>query len=140
MITKNKDIIRQHEGLRLEAYLDTGGVWTIGYGHTGPEVVKGLKITLEQAEAYLSADLKTAEAGVNKYVKVLLTQNQFDALVSLTYNIGVSAFGLSTLVRLLNQGDYKGAAEQFLRWNKDNGRVIDGLTNRRRLERSLFLS
>lgn len=140
MITKNKDVVRGVEGLRLEAYLDTGGVWTIGYGHTGPEVVKGLKITLEQAEALLSKDLGTAERVVNKLVSVPLSQSQFDALVSFVYNIGEGQFKSSTMLKLLNLQDYQGAADQFPRWNKDNGKVVQGLINRRQKERALFLS
>ena len=139
MQTVNKSAIKIAEGLRLKAYLDTGGVWTIGYGHTGPEVVKGLTITMEQAEALLTEDLRTAEDHVNSAVKVKLTQNQFDALVSFVYNIGGGAFKESTLLRLLNAGDYEGAANQLPRWVKDNGRLIDGLVNRRREERELFL-
>lgn len=140
MITKNKSVIKEAEGLRLEAYKDGGGVWTIGYGHTGKEVKKGLQIDLTAAEAYLTLDLQTAEDAVNKSVKVNLTQNQFDALVSLAYNIGATAFKSSTLVKLLNKGKYDEAAEEFPRWNKDNGKVVDGLTNRRVKERALFLS
>lgn len=140
MITKNKSVIKEAEGLRLEAYKDGGGVWTIGYGHTGKEVKKGLQIDMTAAEAYLTLDLQTAEDAVNKSVKVNLTQNQFDALVSLAYNIGATAFKSSTLVKLLNKGKYDEAAEEFPRWNKDNGKVIDGLTNRRVKERALFLS
>lgn len=139
MQTKNKDVVREFEGLRLEAYLDTGGVWTIGYGHTGEEVRRGLTIGLAQAETWLTEDLREAEGYVSKLVKVGLTQNQFDALVSFVYNIGGTAFGYSTLLRKLNAGDYEGAANQLLRWNKDNGKVIGGLTNRRKKERELFL-
>lgn len=139
MQTKNKDVVREFEGLRLEAYLDTGGVWTIGYGHTGEEVKRGLTIDLAQAETWLTEDLREAEGYVSKLVKVGLTQNQFDALVSFVYNIGGTAFGYSTLLRKLNAGDHEGAANQLLRWNKDNGKVIGGLTNRRKKERELFL-
>lgn len=140
MITKNKNVIKEAEGLRLDAYKDGGGVWTIGYGHTGKEVKAGYAIDMAAAEAYLSLDLQEAEDAVNKYVKVNLTQNQFDALVSLTYNIGATAFKNSTLLKLLNKGQYSDAAEEFPRWNKDNGKVVDGLSNRRLKERLLFLS
>ena len=139
MQTQNKQTIKDHEGLRLTAYQDGGGVWTIGYGHTGSDVREGLTIPLSEAERLLTRDLRTAEGYVNGAVKVKLTQNQFDALVSFVYNIGGDAFEKSTLLRLLNAGEYEGAANQFLRWNKDNGKVIDGLTNRRRKERDLFL-
>ena len=143
MITQNIEAIRGHEGLRLVAYLDSVGVWTIGYGDTGPDVVKGLVITKAQAEERLRKRLREFEGYANRAVKVKLTQNQFDALVSLVYNIGPTNFISSTLLRKLNARDYVGAADQFLVWNK--GRVegklvvINGLTNRRHEERELFL-
>jgi len=143
MQTVNKDAIKEHEGLRLVAYLDSVGVWTIGYGDTGKDVVKGLTITKEQAENRLSKRLVEFEGYVNKAMKVKLTQNQFDALVSLVYNIGPTNFNDSTLLRKLNAGDYVGAADQFLVWNKGrvDGKlvVINGLVNRRKAERELFL-
>lgn len=144
MRTVNIDAIRSHEGLRLKAYLDSVGIWTIGYGDTGPDVVEGLVITKEQAEERLRKRLVEFEGYVNKLVKVTLTQNQFDALVSLVYNIGPTNFSNSTLLRKLNAGDYAGAAAQFLVWNKGrvDGKlvVIDGLTNRRKAEKQLFVS
>lgn len=139
MQTVNKQTIKDHEGLKLTAYKDGGGVWTIGYGHTGADVREGLTIPLSEAERLLTRDLRVAEGHVNRLVQVKLTQNQFDALVSLVYNIGGGAFEASTLLRMLNAGDYEGAASQFPRWNKDNGKVVDGLTNRRAKERELFL-
>lgn len=139
MITQNKQAIKTAEGLRLTAYKDGGGVWTIGYGHTGADVREGLTIPLSEAERLLTRDLRVAEGHVNDAVKVKLTQNQFDALVSFVYNVGGGAFRSSTLLKLLNAGDYGNAADQLLRWNKDNGKVVDGLTNRRREERELFL-
>lgn len=144
MRTENIDAIREHEALRLVAYLDSVGVWTIGYGDTGPDVVKGLVITKAQAEERLQRRLLEFEGYVNKYVKVALTQNQFDALVSLVYNIGPTNFSTSTLLRKLNAGDYAGAAAQFPVWNKGrvDGKlvVINGLTNRRKKEQQLFVS
>lgn len=135
------DRICGYEGFENEAYPDSGGVWTIGFGTikypNGVRVKKGDKCTLEQAKAYMAYDLKSFENAVNK-VKVQLNQNQFDALVSLAYNIGVSAFLNSTLLKKLNVGDYKGAAEQFPRWNKVKGKVVNGLTNRRLSEKKLF--
>lgn len=131
-------LLKEVEGLRLKAYLDTGGVWTIGYGHTGPDVKPGLVITLDKAEALLKQDVQTAEAAVNKLVKVSLSQNQFDALCSFTYNVGESQFSTSTLLRLLNAGRYDEAKDQFKRWNKDNGKVVQGLINRRAKEEELF--
>jgi lysozyme len=139
MITQNKQAIKTAEGLRLTAYKDGGGVWTIGYGHTGADVREGLTIPLSEAERLLTRDLRVAENHVNGAVQVKLTQNQFDALVSFVYNVGGDAFRKSTLLKKLNAGDYLGAADQFPRWNKDNGKVVDGLTNRRREERALFL-
>ncbi|MNL10554.1 Lysozyme RrrD [compost metagenome] len=139
MITQNKQAIKTAEGLRLTAYKDGGGVWTIGYGHTGADVREGLTIPLSEAERLLTRDLRVAENHVNGAVKVKLTQNQFDALVSFVYNVGGEAFRSSTMLKKLNTGDYLGAADQFPRWNKDNGKVVDGLTNRRREERELFL-
>lgn len=143
MRTNNIDAIKEHEGLRLVAYLDSVGVWTIGYGDTGPDVVKGLTITKEEAEKRLRRRLVEFEGYVNTYVKVPLKQHQFDALVSLVYNIGPANFKTSTLLKKLNAGDYIGAADQFLVWNKGrvDGKlvVIKGLANRRAKERKQFL-
>ena len=128
------------EDLRLKAYDDGVGVWTIGYGTTvinGRKVKKGDTCTVEQAKSYMAQDLKQFESAVNQ-VKVPLNQNQYDALVSLAYNIGASAFLNSTLFKKLNAKDYKGAAEQFARWNRASGKVMRGLTNRRAKERKLF--
>ncbi|MGL6034947.1 MAG: lysozyme [Acinetobacter johnsonii] len=138
--TNGIDLICSFEGLRLKAYDDGVGVWTIGYGTTvinGTKVKKGDTCTVEQAKSYMAQDLKKFESAVNQ-VKVPLNQNQYDALVSLAYNIGVSAFLNSTLLKKLNAKDYKGAAEQFDRWNRAGGKVMRGLTNRRAKERKLF--
>lgn len=134
------DLICSFEGLELEAYDDGVGVWTIGYGTTvinGVKVKKGDTCTVEQAKSYMASDLKKFEAAVNK-VTVALNQNQFDALVSLTYNIGTGAFADSTLLKKLNAGDYKGAAVQFDVWVKAGGKRMQGLVNRRAVERKLF--
>lgn len=139
MQTVNKQTIKDHEGLKLTAYKDGGGVWTIGYGHTGADIREGLTIPISEAERLLTRDLRTAEGYVNRLVQVKLTQNQFDALVSFVYNVGGDAFANSTMLRLLNASNYEGAANQFPRWNKDNGKVVQGLTNRRAKERELFL-
>lgn len=136
---KNVDMIKEHEGLRLEAYLPTpNDVWTIGYGHTST-AKKDMVISEEQAETLLRQDIAWVEDAINKNVVVSLTQNQYDALASLVYNIGAGAFAKSTLLRMLNMGDYAGAAEQFGRWNKQKGKVLNGLTRRREEERKLFL-
>lgn len=134
------DLICSFEGLELEAYDDGVGVWTIGYGTTiinGVKVKKGDTCTLEQAKKYMASDLKKFEAAVNK-AQVPLNQNQFDALVSLTYNIGTGAFADSTLLKKLNAGDYKGASAQFDVWVKAGGKRMQGLVNRRAVERKLF--
>jgi lysozyme len=136
------DIIKGFEGCELHAYPDpgTGGdPWTIGYGHTGPEVKKGLKITKEEAEALLKKDLVKFEQGVLNLCTVQLTQPQFDALVSFAYNCGLGNLKSSTLLKLVNKGDFQGAAEQFLRWNKAAGKVLKGLTRRREAEKQVFL-
>ena len=134
---KGLDLIKEYEGCVLTAYRCPAGVWTIGYGHTGG-VNKGDKITKKQAESFLKEDIEKFENGVNSVVSVALTQNQFDALVSFTYNVGLAAFKTSTLRQKLNAGDYKGAAKEFPRWNKSSGRVLNGLIRRRNAEKRLF--
>lgn len=137
------DFIATFESLRLAAYLCPANVWTIGWGTTvypnGIKVKKGDTCTVEQAKTYKAHDLRRFEKCVNSAVKVSINQNQFDALVSLAYNIGEKAFSSSTLVKKLNVGDYQGAANQFSVWNKSKGKVLNGLTNRRAAERTLFL-
>ena len=134
--------IGDHEGLRLEAYPDPGSggePWTVGYGHTGPEVVPGYTVTPKQAIDDLQADSDWAARGVTQEVMVPLSQNQFDALCSLVFNIGLGNFQRSTLLRLLNDGDYSGAAQQFGQWNKAAGKIMLGLIKRRADEKALFL-
>ena len=133
------NLIKSFEGLRLTAYRDPVGVLTIGYGTT-KGVSPGMQITQSQAEAFLKQDLAQFEQAVNDDVKVKLSSDQFDAVVSFTYNVGEGALASSTLLRLLNQGDYQGAAAQFARWNKGDGGVeLAGLTRRRQAEKALFL-
>lgn len=132
-------LIKSHEGFRSDAYLCPAGVWTIGYGHTG-DVEEGQSVTEEEAEELLLQDVDFAEDAVNSLVEVELSQQMFDALVCFVYNVGVSAFEQSTLLRFLNQGQMEEAAEQFLRWNKAGGKELAGLTRRREAERDLFLS
>ena len=138
------DLICNFEGLRLKAYDDGVGVWTIGFGTTkypnGIRVKKGDTCTLDQAKAYMQNDLKSFEQTVNNTVKVPLNQNQFDALVSLAYNIGTNAFSKSTLVKKLNANDIRGAADQFDVWVNAGGKHMQGLVNRRAKEKALFLS
>lgn len=136
---KGLALTQEFEGLRLTAYQDGGGVWTIGFGHT-KGVKKGDVITKEQAISFLKADVADAVKAVNQYVTVLITQNQFDALVDFTFNLGTNAFKSSTLLRMLNSGNAAGAALQFKRWNQDNGKAVAGLTRRREAEASLFVS
>lgn len=146
MQTSDKGIalIKQFEGCKLTAYQDSVGVWTIGYGWTQPvdgkPIRAGMTINQETAERLLKTGLVSYESDVSRLVKVGLTQGQFDALVSFTYNLGARSLSTSTLLRKLNSGDYAGAADEFLRWNKAGGKVLNGLTRRREAERALFLS
>jgi lysozyme len=137
------DLIRNFESLRLNAYDDGVGVWTIGYGTTkypnDIRVKKGDVCTLDQAKAYMQHDLKKFEWAVNNAVNVPINQNQFDALVSLAYNIGPTAFKESTLVKRLNEKNYKAAADQFGLWVNARGKRLQGLVNRRKIEMELFL-
>ena len=146
MQTSDKGIalIKQFEGCKFTAYQDSVGVWTIGYGWTKPvdgkPIRAGMTIKQETAERLLKTGLVSYENDVSRLVKVGLTQWQFDALVSFTYNLGARSLSTSTLLRKLNAGDYAGAADEFLRWNKAGGKVLNGLTRRREAERALFLS
>lgn len=134
-------MIEGFEGLRLRAYPDpatNAEPYTIGYGHTG-----GVKpddtCTQEQAEAWLTADIAWAVAAVNHLVTVPLKQYQFDPCVSLTFNIGQGAFGSSTLLKMLNDGQHSAVPAQFLRWDKGpNGQPLPGLTARRKAESIMF--
>ena len=138
------DLICNFEGKRLAAYDDGVGVWTIGFGTTvypnGIKVKKGDTCTEAQAKAYMAHDLKKFESAVNNEVKIPLNQNQFDALVSLAYNIGTNAFSKSTLVKKLNANDIRGAADQFDVWVNAGGKRMQGLVNRRAREKALFIS
>ncbi|WP_440493260.1 lysozyme [Serratia sarumanii] len=139
---KGREFIKGFEQLRLKAYPDpgTGGEpWTIGWGHT-KGVKQGDRITQEQAEQFLSDDLAVFELTVNSAIKRPMTQNQFDAMVSLAFNIGGSAFAGSTLVKKFNAGDAKGAADEFPKWKNSGGKVMPGLVKRRAAEREVFLS
>ena len=141
---KGANLIREFEGLRLEAYPDpgTGGEpWTIGIGHTGREVKRGMKITEAQAWKYFHQDVQKFESAVMRQLDgVPVTQNQFDALVSFTLNCGEGNLARSTLLKYHRQGKYKSAAGEFLKWNKANRKVMAGLTRRRRAEMALYLS
>lgn len=137
---KAAEIIRHFEGCRLTAYPDpaTGGEpYTVGYGCT-LGVKKGDVITQEMADLMLLRDMKRFENGVNNLVKAHITQNQFDALVSLSFNIGLGNLQNSTLLKMINAGSADAAADQFLRWNRAAGKVMAGLTKRREAERKLY--
>ena len=129
------DLLKKFEGLRLTAYLDSAGVWTIGYGHTGIDVYEGLDITEEEAGFLLETDFAWATRAVRRSVRAPLTQEQRAALISLTFNIGSSAWKSSTVLRRLNAENYEGAADAILMWNKitvDGKKIVSrGLTNRR---------
>ena len=131
-------LIKIFEGLRLSAYQDAVGIWTIGYGTT-TNVYPGMNITETRAEEFLRHDLKRFESAVNQFVTSPLNADQFSALVALAYNIGENAFASSTLLKKLNRNDYAGAAEEFLKWVYAGGRLLAGLVRRRNAERALFL-
>lgn len=131
------DLLKKHEGLKLKPYRDTGGVPTVGYGHTGEAVNRG-EISKEEAEQLLREDLAKAEAAVRRNVLAELTQNQFDALASFVYNVGVGAFEGSTLLRKLNSGEVEAVPREMQRWVYDNGKKISGLVKRRKQEAELF--
>ena len=143
-------LVKTFEGKHNTGYLCPAGVWTIGYGHTGSTLgqssPKGMTITDEQIDILLKEDMKRFEKAVLRSVAVALTQNQFDALVSFAFNVGAGALATSTLLKKLNAGDYAGAAEQFLVWNKATNPqtkkkvALAGLTRRRQAERHLFLT
>jgi len=131
-------LLKIFEGVKLKSYKDTGGVWTIGIGHTpaNPNQV----ITQAEADKLLLNDLLRFEKALSGLVKVKLNQNKIDALIIFMFNIGINAFKNSTLLKLLNNNDFIKASEQFHRWNKDNsGKEVDGLTRRREIERKLFI-
>jgi GH24 family phage-related lysozyme (muramidase) len=136
-VTTAIDLIKQLEGLSLTAYDDGTGTLTIGYGHTATAKT-GQNITTQQAEQLLKQDLQEVEKAIANLVKVPLTPNQHTALTSFIFNIGATQFRYSTLLKLLNQGRYKEAGEQLLRWNKANGQTLEGLTHRRQAEHRLF--
>ncbi|ELY5938888.1 lysozyme [Cronobacter malonaticus] len=141
---KGLALIKEFESCQLKAYRCPAGVWTIGYGWTQPvdgkPISAGMEIDMPTAERLLKSGLVGYENDVMKLVRVKLSQAQFDALVSFTYNVGSRNFSTSTLLKKLNAGDYVGAADEFLRWNKSRGKVLNGLVRRRAAERELFLS
>lgn len=134
------DLIKHNEGCRLEAYQDSVGVWTIGYGHTGPDVTEGLSVTQDEAEALLRQDLEKFQDGVDAAIGADTSDNQYGAMVSLAFNIGLGNFCGSSVLRTHNAGDHQAAADAFLMWNKAGGRVLPGLDRRRHEERALYLT
>lgn len=133
-------ILKSFEGLELRAYKCPAGIWTIGYGSTGPHVKEGMVITEPEAEELLRKDLERFEAGVADLVSVPLSDNQFSALVVFSFNVGLGNLQSSTLLRKLNFADYLGAANEFTRWTKAGGKVLSGLVARRQKEKELFFS
>lgn len=134
-------LVKRFEGCRLTAYQDAVGIWTIGYGSTGPNVREGLVWTQAQADDDLRRRLVYEFApGVIKALHRPYTPQQLAAMVCLAYNIGIKAFASSTLVRLFNLGDNVAAESQFARWNKAGGKVLNGLASRRAAEAALFAS
>lgn len=135
-----RDLIKRFEGCKLKAYYDAVGVLTIGYGHTGSDVRVGQQITQQEAEDLLNADLDKFVKGVEKLVTRTLTDNQFSALVSLAYNIGLGNLKKSTLLKNLNAGNVVAVTVSWVKWNKAGGKVLKGLTARRGAEIELFLT
>lgn len=135
-----KEFVKKNEGLRLKKYKDVAGYDTIGYGHLClpseniPDV-----INKETADALFERDVKSKEQAVTNLVKVVLSQTEFDALVDFTFNLGSGALASSTMLKLLNAGNKKAAADELLRWNRAGGKEVFGLTVRRKADRNLFL-
>ena len=134
-----KGFVSGWEGCRLIAYQDIAGVWTIGYGHTGPEVFSGLVISQELAAEWLIDDLERHAAAISSAVKVSVSRNQFVALLSFAFNVGAAAFKRSSVLKNLNNGAPMQAAESFKLWVKAGGKRVTGLVRRRAAESKLFL-
>jgi len=154
MSSNGKHLLAKWEGVEKKVYKDSAGLDTIGVGHlitkselasksinlNGEEVAYANGLNDQQIMDLLEKDLVRFNEAVEKYVTVTLNQNQFDALVSFSFNVGVGNFKSSTLLKILNKGDYDGVPAQFRRWNKAGGRVVEGLKNRREKEIKLWLS
>ena len=132
-----KKFIKDFEGCKLEAYQCSGGSWTIGYGHTR-NVQEGDKITNKEADAFLIKDIEMVEHHVNRLINVHLLTNQWDAVVSWCFNLGCGNLRASTMLRVINAGDIDKVSEQIVRWDKAGGKVVAGLTRRRKAEAELF--
>jgi lysozyme len=135
-----RELIRQFEGERLESYRCPANKWTISVGVCGPHVTEGMKITQAESDELFAATLRTFELAINKLITAPVSQNQFDAIISLVYNIGLGNFQRSTLLRLLNQGRHRDAVLEFTRWSFANGQQMPGLLRRRRAEMAMFVS
>lgn len=139
------DLIKEFEGFSADAYKDSAGVWTIGYGTTaragvGIEPKAGMRISKAEAEEYLRLGIEKFAEHISTAIKRPINENEFGAFVSLAYNIGPTAFINSSALRLFNSGDKAGAAKKILLWNKAGGQVLKGLIRRREAERALFLA
>lgn len=137
--TRCFEIIKRFEALRLDVYRCPAGKLTIGWGHVLKSDETYTKITEEKAQELLEQDVVIAETCVKCAVKVILNQNQFDALVDFVFNLGCGQFMNSTLLKLINNSFYTSAAKQFTRWVYTDGEMLDGLIARRELEQALFL-
>jgi GH24 family phage-related lysozyme (muramidase) len=138
------EIVKHFEGMRTTAYQDSVGIWTIGYGHTSmagpPSVSPGMTITAAEAESILRQDLGVFEKGVADAASKSTSDDQFSAMVSFSFNVGLGAYRDSTLLKKHNAGDHAGAADEFLRWVYAGDQVLPGLQRRRNAERALYLS
>lgn len=140
--SEGRKLIEYFEGRKRQVYADpaTGGApWTVGIGHTGPDVKRGDVWTDAQIDAAFVKDLQRFEIGVEKAVTVPMSQNEFDALVAFSFNLGLGNLQSSTLLKMLNSGDRAGAGQQFMRWDKANGKTMLGLRRRRAAEACMFL-
>ena len=131
-------IISEFEGTRLVAYTDPIGIWTVGVGHTGPDVKPNMRITSSDAVRLLYDDMMEADKAIDELVEVPLRENPRAALISFIFNVGRNAFRTSTLLKLINAGNFSAASSQFARWNKAGGVPLTGLDRRRAAERKLF--
>lgn len=136
--TSGLNLIKFFEGLKLRAYKCPADIWTIGYGHTDGVAPDDI-VTEAQAISLLFEDVAKSERAVNQYVHVTLTQNQFDALVSFIFNLGIGNFRTSMLLKKINAGDYDGASKEFGRWIHAGGKALAGLVSRREAESALFM-
>ena len=133
------DFIKGWEGCKLVAYQDSVGVWTIGYGHT-VNVHEGDTCTQEQADKWIADDVDERWHAIDQFIRATLAEHEMAAIVSLAFNVGVSAVAKSTLLSRVNNGDFGSAADEFLRWNRAGGKIVPGLTKRRQAERAMFLN